>query len=49
MSWRIRYKPGTDLARRFPEPTRMSWPTSSAADRARLNCANAEKMEVFES
>lgn len=45
--WAIRYRPGTDLARRFPGTPRGRFPTQEVAERIRAACANAEHMEVI--
>lgn len=44
----IRYRPGTDLARRFPHPHIFAPPVTdrAQADNIRSLCANAEHMEV---
>lgn len=47
MRYAIRYKPGTDLARRWPNPSH-SFRTREAADAVRHYCANAEHMETVE-
>jgi len=52
MTYAVRYRPGTDLARRFPT-TRCPWrgpgiPTREAAEEVRAACPNAESMEVYE-
>lgn len=48
----IRYRPGTDLGRRFPA-TKYPWrsegfATRDAAEEIRRACPNAEHMEVVE-
>ena len=53
MSYYIRYRPGTELARRFPQPegTKVKAPFSTRedAERIRARCANAADMEVYET
>lgn len=44
----LRYKPGTWLGERYPEPSRTRWRTAEAADALRLACINAEHIEVVE-
>lgn len=49
MTYRLRYRRNTDLADRFPLPTITHWETAEAAEAARMNCINADKIEVVES
>ncbi len=48
----IRYRPGTELARRFPQPTgtkvKAPFATREDAEAIRVRCANAADMEVFQ-
>ncbi len=44
----LRYRPDTDLGRRFPAWTIATWATREDAERVRLACPNAEKIEVVE-
>lgn len=44
----IRYRHGTDLADRWPEPSESSWPTRQEAETALRQCFNAASMEVIE-
>lgn len=43
----IRYREGTDLARRFPEPT-AAYDDRGFLEAIRDACANAEHMEIVE-
>jgi len=47
MPYAIRYKPGTDLARRFPNPSHP-FKTRETAEAVRHYCINAEHMETVE-
>lgn len=50
MKYRIRYRPGTDLARRFPDHPRGPWSehdTREAAEAVVAACVNGEQMEVL--
>lgn len=44
----IRYRPGTDLGRRFPGPSHLTLPTREAAEEIWRRCPNANDMEVIE-
>jgi hypothetical protein len=44
----IRYTPGTDLARRYPELPRARYKSREDAERVRGHCVNAEHMEVVD-
>jgi hypothetical protein len=44
----LQYRAGSDLARRFPEPTRARFATREEAERLRALCVNAEHIEVVE-
>ena len=51
MTFHIRYRPGTDLARRFPTiryPAASGYATRERAEEIRAACPNAEHMEVVE-
>ena len=47
----IRYRPGTDLARRFPTtryPARATFASREEAEAVRAACPNGEAMDVVE-
>jgi hypothetical protein len=48
MTYALRYRPDTDLGRRYPEPTSATFPTREAAEAMRQACVNAASMEVVE-
>lgn len=51
MTYRIRYRPGTDLARRFPDNPRGPWSeheTREAAEAVVAACVNGAQMEIVE-
>lgn len=45
--WAIRYREGTDLARRFPEPT-AAYDDRDFLEAVRDACANRDHMEIVE-
>ena len=52
MTYSIRYRPGTELARRFPQPEVVqvanTFPTAGDAEDIRRRCVNASDMEVYD-
>jgi hypothetical protein len=44
----LRYKPGTDLARRSPGLARGRFRDAEEAERIRVLCPNAEQLEVVD-
>lgn len=48
MRYAIRYKPDTDLGRRFSATPAGHFATREAAENIRLQCSNAESMETVE-
>jgi hypothetical protein len=46
MRWAVRYRPDTDLGRRFTATSTAHFATRQAAEDMRMQCANAESMET---
>lgn len=48
VTYALRYKPSSDLGRRFTATSAGHFRTREAAEIVRLQCANAEHMETVE-
>lgn len=48
MCYTIRYRPDTDLGRRFPHPAGTTFPDRETAEAIRVACPNTDSMEIVE-